>query len=311
MVNKTEYFIDKANTLHSKKYGYDKTVYVKSNEKVIITCFEHGDFTQSPSKHLSGRGCPECARKTRADKRRLKFDSFVLRANKIHGNKYSYEYNELKSGNRTYINIVCPTHGVFEQVVSSHLSGYGCPKCAGNIQKTTDEFIADSRSTHGEIYDYSESIYSGANKKVKIICPEHGAFEQTPDNHINGKQGCPFCGSSGSYNLTYFEKNKEEKTKNAKLYVVSFTSGNENFIKVGITKKNTRKRFPKAKRNGYNISTIIEKETTLYDAWKIEQIILSKFKGSKYAPLLPFPGHTETLNSLILVDVMMTIEEYL
>ena len=118
-------------------------------------------------------------------------------------------------------------------------------------------------------------------------------------------------GSSGSYNLTYFEKNKEEKTKNAKLYVVSFTSENENFIKVGITKKNTSKRFPKAKRNGYNISTIIEKETTLYNAWGIEQMILSKFKSSKYTPLLPFPGHTEALSSLILIDVIMTIEESL
>lgn len=46
------------------------------------------------------------------------------------------------------------------------------------------------------------------------------------------------------------------------------------------------------------------------NAWEIEQMILSKFKGLKYEPLLPFPGHTETLNSLVLADVIMTIEEH-
>lgn len=40
-------------------------------------------------------------------------------------------------------------------------------------------------------------------------------------------------------------------------------------------------------------------------------MILSKFKSSKYTPLLPFPGHTEALSSLILIDVIMTIEESL
>jgi len=30
--------------------------------------------------------------------------------------------------------------------------------------------------------------------KVKIICTEHGVFEQSINNHINMKQGCPRCG---------------------------------------------------------------------------------------------------------------------
>ena len=30
------------------------------NEKVIITCKEHGDFLQSPNGHLNGHGCYKC-----------------------------------------------------------------------------------------------------------------------------------------------------------------------------------------------------------------------------------------------------------
>ena len=29
--------------------------------------------------------------------------------------------------------------------------------------------------------------------KVTITCPTHGGFPQTPDNHIRGRQGCPYC----------------------------------------------------------------------------------------------------------------------
>lgn len=57
-----EQFIARATKVHADTYTYDSVVYGKDNtEKVIITCKEHGDFLQSPDKHLRGRGCPSCA----------------------------------------------------------------------------------------------------------------------------------------------------------------------------------------------------------------------------------------------------------
>lgn len=53
-------FIERANEKHSFLYNYDKTNYVHSNTKVIITCLKHGDFEQTPKSHLYGRGCPDC-----------------------------------------------------------------------------------------------------------------------------------------------------------------------------------------------------------------------------------------------------------
>jgi len=49
------------------------------------------------------------------------------------------------------------------------------------------------------------------NKKVKIICKEHGEFLQTPDNHLCGK-GCPHCKSSKGENIIkkYLIENKIE-----------------------------------------------------------------------------------------------------
>jgi hypothetical protein len=59
-INKTEGFIIKAKTLHGDKYDYSKTIYVKDNAKLTITCPLHGDFKQLASNHLAGQGCYYC-----------------------------------------------------------------------------------------------------------------------------------------------------------------------------------------------------------------------------------------------------------
>jgi len=58
---------------------------------------------------------------------------------------------------------------------------------------TTKELIDKAQQVHGNRYDYSKVNYYNSHTKVTIICPEHGEFEQTPNNHLNGC-GCPKCG---------------------------------------------------------------------------------------------------------------------
>ena len=57
----TKNWIKKAIEKHGNKYNYDKTEYIHSEEKVIITCPNHGDFKQQAYKHIQGNGCPNCA----------------------------------------------------------------------------------------------------------------------------------------------------------------------------------------------------------------------------------------------------------
>lgn len=59
--NKTNIeFIEIANLKHNYKYSYDKTNFLNNNTKVVITCPQHGDFSQSPYHHLKGFGCKKC-----------------------------------------------------------------------------------------------------------------------------------------------------------------------------------------------------------------------------------------------------------
>lgn len=63
---------------------------------------------------------------------------------------------------------------------------------------TKDEFVKKARNVHGLKYDYAFVEYVNAKTKVKIICPVHGVFEQTPDKHVNGSCGCPDCAGNKS-----------------------------------------------------------------------------------------------------------------
>lgn len=58
----TETFIEKAKKVHGVKYDYSKVNYINNKTKVCIICPIHGEFWQTPSKHLQGHGCSKCKR---------------------------------------------------------------------------------------------------------------------------------------------------------------------------------------------------------------------------------------------------------
>jgi hypothetical protein len=67
------------------------------------------------------------------------------------------------------------------------------------MKYTTEEFIKKARQIHGDKYDYSLVEYINNHTKVKIICHEHGVFEQIPKDHLNGRN-CRKCGFVQTFN---------------------------------------------------------------------------------------------------------------
>lgn len=67
------------------------------------------------------------------------------------------------------------------------------------IKINTEQYIQKAKSIHGNRYDYSLVDYIGALSKIKIICREHGIFEQFANQHIRKQKGrtrssgCPKC----------------------------------------------------------------------------------------------------------------------
>lgn len=188
----TVQFIEQAKTIHGDKYDYSKTNYINYNEKVCITCFEHGDFWQSPSGHLHGQGCPKCGKLNRIKKRTFTKETFLKKFKDLYGDTYDYDFSEFDV-NKT-IKIFCKKHQCwFTQNVWHHLNGHRCKLCAkGGSKYTTEDFVIRAKEVHGDLYKYNKVKYINKETPVEIICKKHGSFLQKPHNHISGC-GCPKC----------------------------------------------------------------------------------------------------------------------
>ena len=192
----TEQFIKEAQQIHGDKYDYSKVKYIGKNKNVCIICPKHGEFWQTPHNHLCGAGCPSCKKEYFSDIYKDTTETFIEKARKIHGDKYDYsKVNYVDS--YTKLCIICPEHGEFWQRPNNHLNGWGCAKCGNKLRgknqtKLQEQFIKDAKQVHGWKYDYSKVEYVNNKTKVCIICPEHGEFWQTPNNHLRGNT-CPKC----------------------------------------------------------------------------------------------------------------------
>lgn len=67
-------------------------------------------------------------------------------------------------------------------------------------KKTTEEAIKELIEARGNEYDYSLVEYKAYNKKITILCKEHGPFEQYFNNHLNHGSGCPSCNTENLRN---------------------------------------------------------------------------------------------------------------
>ena len=123
---------------------------------------------------------------------------FIENSLKIHGDKYDYSLVDYVNSYHK-VNIICKKHGNFLQNPSFHTMGSDCPKCAIELKAlkrltTSDNLLCRFENIHGLTYSYENMKYTGAHRKIEIICKKHGTFKQTPNSHLKGA-GCPKCAS--------------------------------------------------------------------------------------------------------------------
>ena len=275
----TEEFITRAREVHGHKYDYSLVEYVNSYTRIKIICPEHGAFEQRPDMHLLGQRCRECA----VEQQRFTTEEFITRAREVHGGRYDYSLVEYVNS-RTNIRIICPEHGVFDQLANNHLVlKHGCPQCATE-QKclTTGEFITRAREVHGDRYDYTQVEYINNSTPVKIICPEHGEFEQRPDMHLHQKQGCPQCAETGF-----------NPSEPGTLYVLADDKKCPTLLKIGITNDLKQRLRQLQRRTPHPVVKLVSYPFPHgADAYKLEQEVHKVFHELN-ARLKGFDGATE------------------
>ena len=200
-------FIRRVKATHGEKYDLAQTVYRSASESVEVECRKHGVFSIRANHFMNGVGCPKCAHTSTGKALQLTKEEFIKRLVAIFGDKYDYSLVEY-GGYKVPVKLVCPEHGVFEKQAGMLLAGKGCKQCG--IERRAEKrkgvsvpskilvdvraasFIQKAEKLHNGKYDYSEVNYTSSQQPVDIICPKHGKFRQTPNNHLQGK-GCIKC----------------------------------------------------------------------------------------------------------------------
>jgi len=303
-VNKTEFFIAQAKEVHGDEYNYDKTIFISANKKMIITCKKHGDFETLSNNHLT-RKCKKCMDEKNGINCRL--DSNLVYKNVMDKkNKcldiISFNY----TGRKSKIRVRCvECNRVWDMPYDNIIKGAGCRKCLDikngkNKMKSTEQFIKEANIVHSNKYDYSKTVYTGNKNKVKILCNEHGLFEQEAKSHILGS-GYPLCNCGVYQNLDNWSNLEKESKKfeSFKLYKIHCWNNNENFYKIGITSTKVNCRFTKSNLPyNYEIIEIIKSDSAEY-IWNLEKELHRQHKEFQYTPKLSFGGMTECFSKLI------------
>lgn len=192
----TEDFIKKAILVHGNKYDYSKVVYVSAKSKVCIICPEHGEFWQTPTNHLCGSGCYKCGRSKTIASKTDDTEKFIIKARKVHGDKYDYSKVNYK-GTDEKVCIICPEHGEFWQVANYHINGNGCQKCgyrkSRNVHTSHGEISIINILTKWNIeFKTQVPILSNVNNSgltfIDFYLPQYNCFiEYNGEQHYNSR----------------------------------------------------------------------------------------------------------------------------
>lgn len=208
---RTNSFLIKSKQVHKDKYDYSKVQYTNTDTKVTIICPIHGEFQQRPNSHINSTGCTKCGIELNSKSRSTSIDNFISKSIKIYKNKYDYS-KVIYKNTHTKVSIICPNHGEFQKSPHDHLKGKGCKVCYSEKDDKLgfkETFIERSNKIYNNKYDYSKVHYKNVHKKVTIICPIHGEFQQSPNSHQKGHE-CMEC--TGNVKITlekFLEKSKE------------------------------------------------------------------------------------------------------
>ena len=214
----TQSFIEDAKKIHGDKYDYSKVEYKGNKIKVCIICPEHGEFWQTPNKHLSSKeGCPKCSNIFNGLKKRLCVNEFVRRAKKVHGDKYDYSKVEYINC-ATKVCIICPQHGEFWQTPNCHLNGHGCPTCnESHLEKSMKNILLENNIE----FEQQKKFEWLGRQTLDFYLPKYNiAIECQGEQHFKVVEH--FGGEKEFQKLLRRDKIKKQKcdTNNLKLFYV-------------------------------------------------------------------------------------------
>ena len=215
-------FVEAATAKHAGKYTYANAAYMGAHGKLKITCTAHGDFLQSPTNHMQGKGCPKC-KHVQLGKRSVGTTAkFVKAATALWGDRWDYSRVEYVDSH-AHVRILCRLHGEFLQTPTNHLSGKAaCTRC-NHMKSDQESRIAQYLSQFTQVVQRDRTLV--APKEVDIYLPQkalaieysgmywhsHFSKEDEKENKRKHFQKYQDCAAKGVRLLTIYESEWDER----------------------------------------------------------------------------------------------------
>lgn len=147
--------------------------------------------------------------------KRYSHEYYLRQVKSLHSERYTFEKVRY-TGASSKITVTCKIHGDFETYPSSFLNSEefsGCVKCRDEkrlkekkkekqlVKKQLtelDRFIKVASKNHYDKYDYSQTVYTGTEETINVICKAHGVFTAVVATHKRGLAPCLKCKSNRS-----------------------------------------------------------------------------------------------------------------
>lgn len=120
-------------------------------------------------------------------------------------NEWDYDKNIVKpssivAGSEKKVWWICPKGHSYEQQVSNHIKGAGCPYCSGLKVISGENDLETMFPEIAKEWDYKKNnikpseIKYGSNKKMWWICPKGHSYQAKPSDRTGNKHAnCPIC----------------------------------------------------------------------------------------------------------------------
>ena len=214
-----ETFEQRVKEVHGDKIDVSNFKYVNSITTGEAKCNICGNVWYPRADVLiRGCGCRKCYDKKNSDSRIIPLEEIQSKITCATINKYSY------IDTKHHCEAKCNECGhIWYPNVRDLINGSGCPECGKrktrqalekvyarrrkpkppklskeenkekNRQKYLKSFLERAHEKHKDKFIYDEDTFSTTKKKMRIICPTHGEFWQSPKQHLV-TEGCSKCG---------------------------------------------------------------------------------------------------------------------
>lgn len=86
-------------------------------------------------------------------------------------------------------------------------------------KQTLETFIQKVNEKHGDLYDFTDSVYEGLDKEITYVCPVHGTVSQVAKKVLT-HSGCPECDQEKAKKKRKGGKYSKQKGSNYELKII-------------------------------------------------------------------------------------------